>query len=98
MSMKLFNILYAAGLLLLTAACEKDLPVFSDDEGWSFPYVFSIVLSLFYRFLLRSFYPTPPPCLDFFWWESPEFQTHILSDGVLPEKPQNLEARVKFDH
>ncbi len=34
MSMKLFNILYAAGLLLLTAACEKDLPVFSDDEGF----------------------------------------------------------------
>lgn len=34
MVMKLFNILYAAGLLLLAAACEKDLPTFSDDEGF----------------------------------------------------------------
>lgn len=30
--MKLFNILYAAGLLLLATACEKELPTFLDDE------------------------------------------------------------------
>lgn len=30
--MKLSNLLYAGGLLLLVTACEKDLPVFSDGE------------------------------------------------------------------
>ncbi len=31
-AMKLLNLLYAGGLLLLVTACEKDLPVFSDGE------------------------------------------------------------------
>lgn len=31
--MKYLNLLYAAGLLLLATACEKDLPKFSDEEG-----------------------------------------------------------------
>lgn len=32
--MKLFNLLYVTGLLLLATACEKELPTFSDDEGF----------------------------------------------------------------
>ena len=61
-------------------------------QGWSpeaFPVADLFHMSLFncpftvLQISSRSFYQTQPPCLDFIWWKSPEFQTHIVCAVVL---------------